>query len=239
MNTDNMAVSGETIDYGPCAFMDAYAPNTVFSSIDRQGRYAYGNQPAIAQWNLARFAETLMPVLHTDEEKSLALAEEGINGFPEMFHRFWISTMRAKLGLFTEETDDRSLIQDLLSWMHENHKDYTNTCRALSSKTLPRISLDTEPGFLEWYSKWQARLARQPQPVEAALHLMRENNPAEIPRNHMVEEALKAAGEGDFEVMKKLLTVLAAPYNNLKEHDIHYSLPPEPSNISYKTFCGT
>jgi uncharacterized protein YdiU (UPF0061 family) len=210
MNTDNMALSGETIDYGPCAFMDAYDPATVFSSIDLDGRYAYGNQANIAQWNLARFAETLLPLLHEEQEKAIRLAEEAITSFPEIFRRYRFSGMRAKLGLFTEDGDDGALMEDLLTCMHQGHADYTNTFRDLVAETLADAPLFRSAAFTEWYRRWQDRLARQPQSAEASRALMRAHNPAFIPRNHRVEEALEAAVEGkDFTVMAQLLDVLS------------------------------
>lgn len=239
MNTDNMALCGETIDYGPCAFMDSYDPATVFSSIDRNGRYAYGNQPHSAQWNLARFAETLLPLLHADQEQAIQLANEAIASFPEVFRRYRVSGMRAKLGLFTEESDDITLMEDLLSCMQQNHADYTNTLRDLGSETRAAEPLVQDAAFTEWYRRWQHRLARQPQSAEESRTLMRDHNPAVIPRNHRVEEALEAAVErGDFTVMTRLLDVLSQPYADRPEHD-GYHLPPEPSDRCYQTFCGT
>ena len=239
MNTDNMSLCGETIDYGPCAFMDAYDPGTVFSSIDRHGRYAYGNQPHIARWNLARFAGTLLPLLHEDPEKAGALAQEAISGFPDMFRRHWLSGMRAKLGLFTREAEDKDLADSLLACMHRHGADYTNTFRDLASETLPDAPLFRAPDFLEWFGRWQARLARQPESRETSRERMRIRNPAVIPRNHRVEEALEAAVDrGDFNVMERLLEVLSHPYRDLPE-SAGYHLPPPPSEHPYQTFCGT
>lgn len=239
MNTDNMTLSGETIDYGPCAFMDTYDPATVFSSIDTQGRYAYGNQPIIAQWNLARFAETLLSLFHTDTEKSIELAKEAIATFPDRYKSYWLSGMRAKLGLFTEESSDIDLIESLLSWMHQYQADYTNTFRALSSGKLQEEPFFKDAGFIEWHARWQERLGQQDQSIDTIQTLMRTHNPAVIPRNHRVEEALSAAVEqGDFSVMQKLLDILKRPYDVSAEHS-EYSLPPHPSSATYKTFCGT
>jgi serine/tyrosine/threonine adenylyltransferase len=239
MNTDNMALSGQTIDYGPCAFMDTYDPTTVFSSIDTQGRYAYGNQPIIAQWNLARLTETLLPLLHSDQEKSLALGQETIATFPVRFQHYWLSGMRTKLGLFNQESEDLSLIEHLLNWMHQHQADYTNTFRALSSATLQEESFSVETGFTDWYLQWQARLARQPETLEAVQKLMRSHSPAVIPRNHRVEEALSAATEdGDFSVMQRLLVALESPYDESSQNK-DYRLPPSPSSVAYQTFCGT
>ena len=156
MNTDNMAISGETIDYGPCAFMNAYDPDTVFSSIDHAGRYAYGNQPAIAQWNLARFAETLLPLLDPDQEKAVAVATEVLGEFPALFERYWLAGMRKKLGLQTDEAGDVELIRSLLDWMQKSRADFTNTFRDLSSEEPPAGDRYRDPDFRAWYSRWQA-----------------------------------------------------------------------------------
>jgi uncharacterized protein YdiU (UPF0061 family) len=239
MNTDNMALSGETIDYGPCAFMDSYDPATVFSSIDQAGRYAFNNQPHMAQWNLARFAETLLPVLHADQARAIGIAEEAIGSFPERFRRHWLSTMRSKLGLFNEEAEDHSLAEALLDGMHRNGSDYTNTFRALVQNLDSDIPLSGDAAFAEWVTRWQARLTRQPQSRESSVQLMRSHNPAVIPRNHRVEEALEAAvGRGDFAPMNRLLEVLSKPYDDPPEPDV-YRTPPAPSERVYQTFCGT
>jgi uncharacterized protein YdiU (UPF0061 family) len=238
MNTDNMALSGESIDFGPCAFMDTYDPATVFSSIDHHGRYAYGNQPAIAQWNLARLIETLLPLLDAEPEKALELGQAAIEKFPDLYQRHWLSGMRAKLGLFNEEDEDTSLIQTLLSWMHQNQRDYTNTFRKLSSDKLAEEAFFQEVDFSQFYAQWQARLKRQPQSLEEALCLMRAHNPSVIPRNHKVEEALQAAEQGDYSVMHRLLMALEKPYEDLPGLD-DYRLPPKPGGRPYQTFCGT
>jgi len=239
MNTDNMAISGETIDYGPCAFMDAYDPATVFSSIDRNGRYAYGNQSSIAQWNLARFAETLLPLLHSEQEQAIAKAGEAIAAFPAAFDRHWLSGMRTKLGLFTEETDDTDLIDTLLKWMQKHRADYTNTFHTLTQETLPNEDLFRDAMFTDWHRRWQGRLKRQSNPQESVRDLMRSHNPAIIPRNHRVEEALKAAMEhSDFTVMQRLLTALATPYDDSLHHQ-DYRKPPADCEHVYQTFCGT
>lgn len=239
MNTDNMAISGETIDYGPCAFMDVYHPETVFSSIDTQGRYAYGNQPYIAGWNLARFAEALVPLLHENQEKAVELAQEEITGFQELYHSHWIAGMRAKLGLFGEEKEDESLIEDLLTMMQNHRADYTNTFRALTFDTTENTILFGTSEFNEWLKQWQSRLTRQQEEKEAVKELMKRNNPAVIPRNHRVEEALEAAvNEGDYSVMERLLTALSNPYAHLAEQDTYTTLPKQ-SASPYKTYCGT
>lgn len=239
MNTDNMALSGETIDYGPCAFMDAYDPATVFSSIDHGGRYAFGRQPAMAQWNLSRFAETLLPLLHEEEEEALAIANEILGAFPALFSRYWLDGMRAKLGLFNGEDEDTALVGDLLTLMHGQRADYANTLRDLALEPLPDTPPFGNPAFGGWYARWQARLQRQPESPEQARALMRSRNPAVIPRNHRVEEALAAAVDGDFGVMERLLEVLSRPYDDLPEHAVAYREPAPPSAEPYKTFCGT
>ena len=239
MNTDNTSISGETIDYGPCAFMDAYNPDTVFSSIDQNGRYRYRHQPMMMQWNLARFAETLLLLFDPSQEKSLAMAEESIRAFPEIYQTYWIDGMRKKLGLFTAEDGDDELIAGLLDWMTQHRADYTNTFRAMTESALPQDAIFQESSFMEWHSCWQQRLSRQPQPISESLRLMQANNPAIIPRNHRVEEALTAATEqGDYTLLQRLLAVLAQPYESKPEY-FHYRTPPAPSERVYQTFCGT
>ncbi|WP_338452425.1 YdiU family protein [Niallia oryzisoli] len=239
MNTDNMAISGETIDYGPCAFMDTYDPATVFSSIDREGRYAYGNQPIIGGWNLARFAETLIPLLHEDEEKAVEIAQEEISGYMGIYQTHWLSGMRAKLGITTEEQEDQALIEDLLNMMQKHRADFTNTFRALTYDKPEDTAMKGIKSFDDWYAKWKARLDRQKGTKESAQQLMRNSNPSVIPRNHRVEEALKAAVEqSDFSVMEKLVDVLSKPYAYTPEQE-EYCKPPEPTNLPYRTFCGT
>lgn len=239
MNTDNMAISGETIDYGPCAFMDAYDPATVFSSIDRQGRYAYGNQPPIAGWNLARFAETLLPLLHDDQARAVELAQDEVYAFKELYRRNWLAGMRAKLGLLNEEVEDESLVADLLSMMHKYHADYTNTFLALTFGKWEDMVLAGTPEFAQWHEMYQARLDRQQEPKAASHQVMRNSNPALIPRNHRVEEALEAAvTREDYSVMERLLDVLSRPYAHSPEQADYATLPAE-STRPYRTFCGT
>jgi serine/tyrosine/threonine adenylyltransferase len=239
MNTDNMTISGETIDYGPCAFMDIYDPATVFSSIDTHGRYAYGNQPNIAQWNLARFAETLLPLLHANPEEAIKLAQDAISDFTELFHSNWLAGMSAKLGIFKAEPEDESLIEDLLSMMQKYSADYTNTFRGLTFDKPEDTVLFGIPEFTQWNELWQARLSRQQEPEASSHRLMRSSNPAVIPRNHRVEEALEAAvKQGDYSVMERLLDVLSNPYAHSLEQ-AEYSTLPTPSTCAYRTFCGT
>jgi len=237
MNTDNMALSGETIDYGPCAFMNDYDPDTVFSSIDRQGRYAYGNQPQIARWNLARLAESLLPLFHADQKTAVDLANEALGSFEARFQGYWLLGMRSKLGLFTAEKEDAPLVQELLDWMHANQLDFTNTFRALSQESAISEPAFIDAGFLTWHSKWTARLTRQPQSPAESAETMRAHNPAVIPRNHKVEEALAAAVAGDLTVMHRLLEVLADPFGAAAPAE--YTTPPPPGSETYQTFCGT
>ncbi|MDP1421305.1 YdiU family protein [Peribacillus simplex] len=238
MNTDNMTISGETIDYGPCAFMDAYDPATVFSSIDTQGRYAYGNQPVIGGWNLARFAESLLPLLHDDQDRAVTLAQDKISVFNDLYHSNWLAGMRAKLGIFNEETQDEALINGILGMMKKHGADYTNTFRALTFDKMEDTVLFGTPEFAQWQELWQARQGRQKESKESSNQLMQNSNPAVIPRNHRVEEALEAAVEqGDYSVMERLLDVLSNPYAHFEEQ-AEYSTLPE-STKPYRTFCGT
>jgi uncharacterized protein YdiU (UPF0061 family) len=232
MNTDNMALSGETIDYGPCAFMDTYDPVTVFSSIDRNGRYAYANQPGIAHWNLARLAEALLPLFDLDENKAVEMAKESLGKFPDCFQHHWLSGMWAKLGLFNEEAGDVALVESLLQGMLRNRSDYTNTLRALDPEKVCGVDAD-------WHAAWSARLARQPETLEDARSLMRRHNPVVIPRNHRVEEALQAAtSSGDYQPFHRLLAALANPFEDGLEKD-GYREPAPDGSAGYQTFCGT
>jgi uncharacterized protein YdiU (UPF0061 family) len=231
MNTDNMAISGETIDYGPCAFMDHYHPSTVFSSIDHQGRYAYANQPNIAQWNLARFAETLLPLLAAEQEPAIEIAEAAIRAFPGRYRAHWLARMRSKLGLITEEDGDAALVEDLLGEMQLGQLDFTNTFRTLASEeAIPQ-------GLENWLARWQARLQRQDGGPAAARQLMHAVNPAVIPRNQMVEAALDAATErNDLRPVHELLAVLTKPFDT-PDHARYTT--PAPAGQRYQTFCGT
>ncbi len=239
MNTDNMTISGETIDYGPCAFMDTYDPKTVFSSIDRRGRYAYQNQPSIGEWNLARFSETLIPLIDKDQNRALQLAKKAVSNFRDLYHSNWLGGMRAKLGIFNEESEDKALIEDLLNMMQEYESDYCNTFRALALDNLEGMKLFESEEFNQWYHRWQERLERQEESKDSSQQLMCDSNPAVIPRNHRVEEALEAAvEEGDYSVMEQLLKVLSNPYAYSSEQE-EYSTLPESSDTPYRTFCGT
>ncbi|PFE04965.1 SELO family protein [Bacillus cereus] len=239
MNTDNMTISGETIDYGPCAFMDEYNPATVFSSIDTQGRYAYGNQPYIGVWNLARFAESLLPLLHTDLEQATQIAQDSLSKFGALYEQHWLTGMRAKIGICNEEAEDKVLIDELLKMMEKYRADYTNTFLALTFDTNEDTDLFNSTEFTQWKKKWQARLGRQQESKSSSHQLMRDNNPAVIPRNHRVEEALEAAvKQGDYSVTERLLAVLSTPYAHSPEQ-CEYATLPAPSSRPYRTFCGT
>ena len=238
MNTDNMTISGETIDYGPCAFMDTYNPDTVFSSIDRYGRYAYKNQPNIMGWNLCRFAESLLPILSENKEKSLKLAQDAISNYDEIYYDNWMSIMRRKLGIFNEEALDKAIIEDLLSMMEKYKEDYTNTFVSLTLNNNMDKGMFISEEFKTWYKNWQERLKRQENSIEEVNSLMKEYNPYVIPRNHRVEEAIESAENGDFTVMRKLINILSNPYE-YSDVQKEYTKLPKPSSCAYKTYCGT
>ncbi|AOV07324.1 protein adenylyltransferase SelO [Sporosarcina ureilytica] len=238
MNTDNMTISGETIDYGPCAFMDTYDPATVFSSIDRRGRYAYQNQPPIGGWNLARFAESLIPILHDDEAKAILLAQEAISKYRQLYEDNWLSGMRKKLGLLNEESNDEALIEQLLELMEKYKADYTNTFLALTFNKLCNAEIFETDEFKRWYDAWQERITLETQSEEERLQLMKQHNPAIIPRNYYVEKAIEAAVErDDFSVVKQFIDALANPYAHTPVQNAFATVPDfeEP----YRTFCGT
>ena len=238
MNTDNMTISGETIDYGPCAFMDVYDPKTVFSSIDRDSRYAYGNQPIIAKWNLARFTESLLPLIDDDREQAVQVAYDLISKFDEEYNKAWLGGMRSKLGLFNEKPEDKMLIEEFLNIMEDNKADYTNAFRALTIDNFESIDIFNKTEFKEWYKLWQKRLNEQNESHEESKKLMKQNNPSVIPRNHRVEDALYAAVvKNDYSVMEDLLEVLKDPYD-YSELQEEYTTTSE-SSKSYRTFCGT
>lgn len=247
MNTDNMSIAGETIDYGPCAFMDSYHPDTVYSSIDHMGRYAYANQPPIAQWNLAVLAQSLLPLLAEEEDAAVAVAQEAIDQFPGLFNDAYLAGLRAKLGLSEEQDDDTELAQDLLTRMADNKADFTLTFRRLSDMAAPgadesaavRDLFDDPQAFDDWAGRWHTRLDREgglSAPRRAAMCAV---NPAFIPRNHLVAEVIEAATEReDFAALDTLMSVLASPYDDKPEHE-RYSLPPRPEQVVHQTFCGT
>ena len=236
MNTDNMSIAGETIDYGPCAFMDIYDPKTVFSSIDKLGRYAYCNQPIITKWNLSRFAECLIPLIDGDQDKAIKLATEVIDTFEKKYEEKWLGMMRNKIGLADEDEKDKFLILDLLTWMHKNKVDYTNTfCHLMNFQTQNDIVYENNE-FSDWKKRWQERLS-QNSSSEKYINLMRSVNPLVIPRNHIVEDALKKANQGNFEPINNFLKILSSPYTNQK-HISEYQIPSQ-SDENYQTFCGT
>ena len=232
MNTDNSSVSGETIDYGPCAFMDAYDPDTVFSSIDTYGRYAYQNQAPIAQWNMARLAETLLAFLSESREEAIRIATERVEAFPAIYTKYWLAGFRKKIGLVSEGDGDLELIQGLLDAMQMARADFTVTFRGLSKGEEPEALKD-------WIPAWRERLARDPQLAEERLTLMRSVNPAYVPRNHLVEEMISAAVENqDYAPFETMLRVLMNPYEEQPGSENYAALPPE-SETGYRTFCGT
>ncbi|MFL5022571.1 MAG: protein adenylyltransferase SelO [Microvirga sp.] len=246
MNTDNMSVASETIDYGPCAFMDAYNPATVFSSIDHMGRYAYANQPRIAHWNLARLAETLLPLLSEDQDQAVLQAQEALRGFAPKFEAAYHGGLRRKLGLFTEREEDLALAEDLLRAMAENQADFTLTFRRLCDAAKdptgdgPVRDLFVDPTAYDgWAARWRERLSQEPQHSATRQAAMRAANPAYIPRNHRVEAVIKAAIErDDFAPFEELLTVLSKPYEDQPAFAV-YADPPEPHERVQQTFCGT
>jgi len=236
MNTDNMAISGETIDYGPCAFMDQYDPKTVFSSIDKFGRYAFSNQPPITKWNLARFAECLIPLIDKDEDAAIKIATGLIDNFQNIYEEKWLNMMRDKLGLFGEDKNDQTLINKLLEWMKNNNADYTNTfCHLMDGEFDDEIYKNDD--FKGWTNEWQKRIKLN-NSFDKHLELMKKTNPLVIPRNQKVEEALAAADKGNLEKMNKLLKVLSNPYSD-QENIIEFQKPAPIGNEKYQTFCGT
>ena len=237
MNTDNMTISGETIDYGPCAFMDAFNPDAVYSSIDAGGRYAYANQPLIAEWNLTRLAEALLPLLHEDQEQAVALAVDSLGGFRKLYSAAWSAGMRSKLGLAAAPDDDTvsPLVNDLLALLEEGQVDYTSFFRSLgpAARGTPDAAraMFADPGaFDAWADRWLA--------LEPDARMMDRVNPAYIPRNHLVEEALAAATAGDLDPFRRLVDVLANPYS--ERPGLERYAGPAPADFgSYRTFCGT
>jgi uncharacterized protein YdiU (UPF0061 family) len=243
MNTDNMAISGETIDYGPCAFMDAFDPATVFSSIDHAGRYAYGNQPLVAPWNLARLAEALLPLIAGDETTAVAAATETLQSFPERFNRFWRAGMRAKLGLTEAGDTTDALTDDLLTLLHEQAVDYTSSFRALSAllrgdAAPARSMFGAHAAFDSWAERWREQLAHERSDPHRIASAMDRVNPAYIPRNDDVEEALEAATAGDLGLFQRLVDVLAQPFDERPGLE-SYAAPAPTSFGPYQTYCGT
>ncbi|MCK0171561.1 YdiU family protein [Aliiroseovarius sp. S1123] len=242
MNTDNMTISGETIDYGPCAFIDAYSPEAVFSSIDRQGRYAFGNQPNLAQWNLARLAETLVLLINPDDQDAaIAQLMEVLEEFPALYQQHWLEGMRRKLGLLTARDEDLDLANDLHSLMQEAGSDYTRTFRALSrvadGDTEALNGLVTAEGTKDWIARYQHRLEHDGV-IDARAAAMDAVNPIYIPRNHKVEEALSAASNGDLEPFDRMLEILSAPFKERSNAEA-FALPAPDGFGPYTTYCGT
>jgi uncharacterized protein YdiU (UPF0061 family) len=241
-----MSVAGETIDYGPCAFMDAYDPETVFSSIDQQGRYAYGNQPRIALWNLTRLAEALLPLLSDDQEKAVEEASQALDGFAPLFQRAYQSGLNRKLGLADLREGDAELARDLLEAMRDNQADFTLTFRRLgtaaddpSADEMVRNLFVNPQVYDAWTQRWRQRLASDPQDAGARKAAMQTVNPAFIPRNHRVEALIKAAVEqDDFGPFEELLQVLSHPYEDQSAF-VAYEEPPQPHERVQATFCGT
>ena len=239
MNTDNTTVSGETIDYGPCAFMDQYNINTVFSSIDVQGRYSFGNQPSIIHWNLIRFAEALVPLINDNQEKAVLEVSEVLKSFSEIYNNGWIKMMKAKLGFYENRDGDEVLINDLLSWMQLHKADYTNTFCKLMGKVFANDKVFENEDFLKWYQRWIQRIKQNEKSEKNSQQLMQKTNPVIIPRNYIVEEALfDATNKNDLSKLKRLIRAMESPY---KDHpdQIMFQATPEPSEKIYQTFCGT
>ena len=236
MNTDNMTLSGETIDYGPCAFMDHYDPKTVFSSIDKFGRYSFSNQPPITKWNLARLAECLIPLIDKNEDQAIKIATEIIDNFQNIYEIKWLNMMRDKLGLFGEDKDDLELINNLLNWMQSNQADYTNTFCYLMNISSIQDQIYKDKDFIDWSKNWEKRILINDGSKVNSLELMKKNNPIVIPRNHKVEEALEAANNNDLKPMYDLLSILKKPYT--KQINIEKFQTPS-NNQNYQTFCGT
>ena len=236
MNTDNMAISGETIDYGPCAFMDFYNPKTVFSSIDKLGRYSFSNQPPITKWNLARLAECLIPLIDKNEDSAIKIATETIDNFQNIYENKWLNMMRDKLGLFGKNKNDLKLINNLLHWMESNQADYTNTFCHLMNINPSNDLKYKDINFVNWFKQWENRVLMNNGSIDKSINIMKKNNPTVIPRNHKVEEALEAANNNDLSLIKKLLSILHKPYDN--QNDIENYQSPS-SNSEYQTFCGT
>jgi serine/tyrosine/threonine adenylyltransferase len=238
MNTDNMSIAGETIDYGPCAFMNTYNPNTVFSSIDTQGRYAYSNQPHIAQWNLSCFANTLLPLLNDKMPVAVEMASQSVLNFKAIFEQKWLHAFSLKIGIQHPDEKDKTRIEILLEWMAHRKLDFTNTFLDLGKEQLPELPIYEDKNFKLWHIQWQKRLEEQGISLREARAIMKKNNPMVIPRNHLVEEALAIVNiEGEFTPFRSLLNTISKPFSYFKGID-KYQNPPE-DETNYKTYCGT
>jgi uncharacterized protein YdiU (UPF0061 family) len=239
MNTDNMTISGETIDYGPCAFMEGYHPDTVYSSIDRNGRYAYRNQPEIGVWNLAQLATALLPLVDPDQNRAVERATESVHRFADLYQDAWLAVFRAKLGLTSQEDDDAGLAHDLLGRMAQAGVDFTLAFRGLAEGDAVVRALYPDPAVYDgWAARWRARLARDPAPADTLSARLKAANPAYIPRNHRVEAAIRGGLGGDFAPFETLLAVLARPFDDQPEHR-DYQAPARPEEAVRETFCGT
>ena len=243
MNTDNMLVSGETIDYGPCAFLDRFDPSTVYSSIDRNGRYAFGNQPAIAQWNLTRLAETLLDLIDDDQGAAIAEATAVLKAFPDRYLHLWRQGMQAKLGLSTEDASDAARFDEFLNMMHDAKADYALTFRSLSDvlrgDDSALRSMIGDPGLDAWIAGWRQRISDEGADLGDVARRMDQTNPLYIPRNHLVEEALDAASNDDLSPFTELLDVVTSPFDN-RDGYARYAAPPDDAfTATYQTFCGT
>ena len=242
MNTDNILLSGETVDYGPCAFLDDYQPNAVFSSIDKHGRYAYNNQPLIAQWNLSCLASSLLPLLDQKKLSALVIAEEYVNAFDEIYNKYYALEMAKKIGFTIANDDSSKLIEDLLKTMQEQKLDYTRTFRTLSyslNTDTPKLCENHEPTPLtKWIQHWREKLWQNNITMTTALNTMQAVNPIYIPRNHLLDEALAAMTLGNLQPCHELIDCLSSPFEHHRQHS-KYALPPNNKNKVVKTFCGT
>lgn len=248
MNTDNMTISGETIDYGPCAFMDHYDHNKVFSSIDRQGRYAFGAQPAIGQWNLSRLAEALLPLMHEDEDQAIEMAKAALDQYGTLFMASWTQEMAPKFGIIPskDQETDREIIRQFLSLLQKHSADFTNSFQLLTAALMNedglkklKATFEKDESFDTWFDQWKTWIGSSADDISAACKIMAHANPMYIPRNHLVEEAIEVAtSKGDFSFMKKLLEAIGTPFEKKAGFE-RYELPPKPEEEVHQTFCGT
>ena len=238
MNTDNTSISGESFDYGPCAFINRYSPEAVYSSIDYYGRYAFGNQPKIIKWNISRFAETLLPIIHQNKEKSLQLTQSVIDDFDDLWNKKYYGMMLNKIGIKNNNKILYPLIDELLYFMQKFNKDYNNTFWSLSQDDFLNNKLMNNTNFILWYKKWQKNLNRFSN-IKEAQDLMKKNNPIIIPRNHLVEEALEEASNGSINSFQKLLHIISNPYQH--QDDLEKFIKPPEVNFekNFQTYCGT
>ncbi len=239
MNTDNTSISGETFDYGPCAFMNRYHPNTVFSSIDSNGRYAFGNQPRIIKWNLTRLAEALLPIIHEDKDTAVQIAQRTIDAFDALWDKEYRRMMLGKIGIAQEQPNDLQLVDELLQCMQLENADYTNTFAALSEDIEWDVHPLNTPSLKNWFEKWKQRVTQNEEGLATARIIMKQYNPVFIPRNHLVEQALDLATQGNFSLFDQLLTCLKTPYQYQDSYRSFLFPPNEEFELQYQTFCGT